>query len=74
MNLPDLFINVHPLPSLHFLALLQLPVIVQGGPLSPCGLFFTDDRLSGDAVKDVTTLRCKPLEIGRDVAGGEIGG
>ena len=57
MDLPNLLINVHPLPSFHLLALFQLPVIIQRRLLPPRSLFFTDDRLSCDAVKDIASLR-----------------
>lgn len=73
MNLPNLLIDIHPLPPLHLLALLQLAIVIQRRLLPPRGLLFADDGLSGDTVENIAALRCKPLEIGCNVAGREIG-
>lgn len=74
VNLPDLLIDIHPLPPLHLLALLQLPVIAQRRFLPPRGLLFADDWLSSHPVEDIAALRRQPFEVRCDVAGGEVGG
>lgn len=56
VNLPNLLIDVHPLSSFHFLALLELPIIVQRRFLPPRSLLFTDHRLSGHTIKDIASL------------------
>ena len=63
MNSSNLLLNVHNLHPLHFLALIQLSIIVQRGPLPPCSLLFADDWLASHTVKDVTALRSKAFEI-----------
>ena len=63
MNSSNLLLNVHYLHPLHFLALIQLSIIVQRGPFPPCSLLFANDWLASHTVKDVTALRSKAFEI-----------
>lgn len=74
MDLPDLLVNIHALPSLHLFPLFQLPVIVQSGLFPPRGFLLANDWLSSHTVKYITALRRQPLEVRRDVACGEVGG
>lgn len=57
MDLPNLLVDIHPLPSLHLLAFLQLAVVIQGRLLPPRGLLFANDGLSGDTVEYIAPLR-----------------
>lgn len=73
MDLPNLLVDIHPLPPLHLFALLQLAVVIQRRLLPPRGLLFADDGLSGDTVEYIAPLRRQSLEIGCHVAGREVG-
>lgn len=72
MNLPNLLVNVHSLHSLQILPLLQLPIITRRRLFPARRLLLADHRLPGHTVKDVAALRRQPLEVRRDVAGGEV--
>lgn len=64
MNLPYLLLNIHTLHPLHFLPLIQLPIITRRRLLSPCLLLLANDRLASHTIKDVGTLRGKTFEVG----------
>ena len=74
MNLPNLLLDIHPLHPLQLLPLVKLPIIICCRFLPPRLLFFADDGLTCDAIKDVGALGGEALEIGSDIRGGEVGG
>lgn len=74
MNLSNLLLDIHPLHPLHFLPLVQLFIITRGSLLPPRLLFFANDRLTRDAIKDIGTLRGETFQVGRYVRGRQVGG
>lgn len=74
MNLPDLLLDIHPLHSLHILALLQLPIVTQRSLFPARCLLLADHRLPCHAVKYVASLRAESLEIGSHITRRQVGG